>query len=195
MWADTCAYVQSEPLLDSECSSAVRTGLAAALDGVSGIGGFAAAVNGMLDDTDRKLIEALQEDSRTSMRKLAEKIGVSFGTVGNRLVRLEERGVIKGYGVRLDADKIGWDLTVVIGLRIVKGKLLEVQHRIAADPRVFGVYDVTGEMDSLIIVRVQDREDLNDFTKTVLSSEGVVRSVTHVVLNTVKEDTVRLPPD
>jgi len=124
MWADTCPYVQSEPLLDSECSSAVRTGLAAALDGVSGIGGFAAAVNGMLDDTDRKLIEALQEDSRTSMRKLAEKIGVSFGTVGNRLVRLEERGVIKGYGVRLDADKIGWDLTVVIGLRIVKGQLL-----------------------------------------------------------------------
>ena len=110
-------------------------------------------------------------------------------------MRLEERGVIKGYGVRLDADKIGWDLTVVIGLRIVKGQLLEVQHRIAADPRVFGVYDVTGEMDSLIIVRVQDREDLNDFTKTVLSSEGVVRSVTHVVLNTVKEDTVRLPPD
>ena len=195
MWADTCPYVQSEPLLDSECSSAVRTGLAAALDGDSGTGGFAAAVNGMLDDTDRKLIEALQEDSRTSMRKLAEKIGVSFGTVGNRLVRLEERGVIKGYGVRLDADKIGWDLTVVIGLRIVKGQLLEVQHRIAADPRVFGVYDVTGEMDSLIIVRVQDREDLNDFTKTVLSSEGVVRSVTHVVLNTVKDDTVRLPPE
>ena len=54
---------------------------------------------------------------------------------------------------------------------------------------------MTGEMDSLIIVRVQDREDLNDFTKTVLSSEGVVRSVTHVVLNTVKEDGVRLPPD
>ena len=75
------------------------------------------------------------------------------------------------------------------------GDVDDVQHRIAADPRVFGVYDVTGEMDSLIIVRVQDREDLNDFTKTVLSSEGVVRSVTHVVLNTVKEDTVRLPPD
>jgi len=187
--------VQSDPLDGSECSSAVRPGLAAALLGKGGIEGSAAAVKKMLDDTDRKLIAALQQDSRTSMRKLAEKIGVSFGTVGNRLVRLEDKGVIKGYGVKLDADKIGWDLTVVIGLRIVKGQLLEVQRRIAADPRVFGVYDVTGEMDSLIIVRVQDREDLNDFTKTVLSSEGVVRSVTHVVLNTVKEDGVRLPPD
>ena len=149
----------------------------------------------MFDDIDRQLIEALQEDGRLSMRKLAERIGVALGTVANRLSKLEQGGVIKGYSVVLDANKIGWEMTVVVGLRIVKGRLLEVQREIAADPRVFAVYDVTGEMDSLVVARVTDRDDLDNFTKTVLSVEGIERSVTHVALNTVKDISVTLPPE
>jgi len=84
-------------------------------------------------------------------------------------------------------------MSVVVGLRIVKGELLPVQRLIANDHRVFGVYDVTGEMDSLVFARVSDRDDLDDFTKTVLSTEGVERSTTMVVLNTVKEQGVKLP--
>ena len=147
-----------------------------------------------MDDVDRALLEALKEDARLSMRKMSERVGVALGTVANRLAKLEETGAITGYSVELDPDKIGWDLTVVVGLRIVKGRLLEVQRWIAADSRVFAVYDVTGEMDSLVLARVTDRDDLDDFTKTVLSSEGVERSVTSVVLNTVKETSVTLPP-
>ena len=149
----------------------------------------------MFDEVDRQLIEALQEDGRLSMRKLAERIGVALGTVANRLATLERGGVIKGYSVVLDANKIGWEMTVVVGLRIVKGRLLEVQREIAADPRVFAVYDVTGEMDSLGVARVADRDDLDNFTKTVLSAEGIERSVTHVALNTVKDISVTLPPE
>ena len=144
----------------------------------------------MFDEVDRQLIEALQQDGRLSMRKLSERIGVALGTVANRLGKLEQDGVIKGYSVVLDADKIGWEMTVVVGLRIVKGRLLEVQRKIAADPRVFAVYDVTGEMDRLVVARVTDRDD---FTKTVLSSDGVERSITHVALNTVKDTAVTLP--
>ncbi len=146
-----------------------------------------------LDETDKQLIEALQGDGRLSMRALADLVGVALGTVSNRLGKLEENGVITGYTVTLDADKIGWEMSVVVGLRIVKGELLPVQRLIADDPRVFAVYDVTGEMDSLVFARVSDRDDLDDFTKTVLSTEGVERSTTMVVLNTVKEQGVKLP--
>nr|AIF06435.1 Transcription regulator, Lrp/AsnC family [uncultured marine group II/III euryarchaeote KM3_192_B10]MBC8518036.1 Lrp/AsnC family transcriptional regulator [Euryarchaeota archaeon] len=146
-----------------------------------------------LDETDKQLIEALQEDGRLSMRALADMVGVALGTVSNRLGKLEENGVITGYTVTLDADKVGWEMSVVVGLRIVKGELLPVQRLIADDPRVFAVYDVTGEMDSLVFARVSDRDDLDDFTKTVLSTEGVERSTTMVVLNTVKEQGVKLP--
>ncbi|MBS72584.1 MAG: AsnC family transcriptional regulator [Thermoplasmata archaeon] len=146
-----------------------------------------------LDDIDKSLLVALQEDGRYSMRALADIVGVALGTVSNRLNKLEENGVITGYTVNLNPDKIGWEMTVVVGLRIVKGRLLEIQELIASDSRVFAVYDVTGDMDSLVFARVKDRDDLDDFTKTVLSTEGVERSTTHVVLNTVKETGVTLP--
>ena len=146
-----------------------------------------------MDDLDRALLSTLIEDARQSMRRLSERLHVAPGTVAARLKRLEGDGVIQGYVPKLDAAAVGWELTVVVGLRISKGRLLEVQNRIAEDHRVVAVYDVTGEVDSLAIARMRDREDLDDFTKTVLSSDGVERSITHVVLNTVKEDHTSLP--
>ena len=146
-----------------------------------------------LDRTDRDIIRSLERDARMSLRSVAEEIGVSLGTVSNRLKRLEDTGVIKGYRVEIDPDKVGWGLTVVVGLRIEKGRLLELQRLIAKDSRVLGVYDVTGEFDSMILARAKDRSDLDDFSKTVLSMDGIMRSVTHFVLNTVKERPTSVP--
>jgi len=147
----------------------------------------------MIDDTDRRILAVLLADARTSMRSIAEEVGVALGTVSNRVKRMEEMGVIHGYGVHLDAEKVGWTMTVLCGLRIEKGRLMEVQRRIADDPRVFGIYDVTGEFDSMVLARVRDRAHLDDLSKTILSSEGIIRTVTHVVLNTVKQNGVELP--
>ncbi len=147
----------------------------------------------MLDDTDRRILSVLQRDARASMRSISEEAGVSLGTVSNRVRRLEESGVIRGYTVMLDPEKAGWELTVVIGLRIQKGRLIEIQEKIAKDSRVYGVYDVTGDFDSMVIARARDRSDLDDLSKNVMSVDGVERSVTHLVLNTVKESSTVLP--
>ena len=147
----------------------------------------------MIDDTDRRILSVLVNDARTSMRSIAEQVGVALGTVSNRVKRMEELGIIHGYEVLLDAEKIGWNMTVLCGLRIEKGRLMEVQRRIAEDSRVFGIYDVTGEFDSMVLARVRDRSHLDNLSKTVLSSDGILRTVTHVVLNTVKQEGVRLP--
>ena len=141
-----------------------------------------------LDATDRDLLAALLEDARISQRGLAKRVGVAQGTITNRLRRLEGMGVIKGYTVLLDADSIGWTMTVITGLTIQKGSMIDVQQQIAADPRVFAVYDVTGDYDSMVLARVRGRKDLDDLTKTVFTLQGVQRSFTLVVLNTVKED-------
>ena len=147
-----------------------------------------------LDDTDRRLLAVLLEDARISQRGLAQRIGVAQGTITNRLRRLEELGVIKGYTVLLEPDSIGWTMTVITGLRIEKGSMINVQQNIAADPRVFAVYDVTGDYDSMVLARVKSRKDLDDLTKTVFTLKGVQRSFTQVVLNTVKEDGRVIPP-
>mgnify|MGYP001228531076 FL=1 len=146
-----------------------------------------------MDDIDKKIIKVLENDARTSLRKISELVDVSLGTVSNRVKRMEKNGVIKGYSVILDPDKIGWELNVVIGLRIQKGRLIEIQERIAKDSRVHGVYDVTGDFDSMVIARAKNRKDLDDLSKNVLSIDGVERSITHLVLNTVKESTASLP--
>ena len=147
----------------------------------------------MLDEIDKKIIKVLQDDARTSLRKISKLVKVSLGTVSNRVKRMERNGVIKGYSVILDPDQIGWELNVVIGLRIQKGRLIEIQERIAKDSRVHGVYDVTGDFDSMVIARAKNRKDLDDLSKNVLSIDGVERSITHLVLNTVKEKTASLP--
>ena len=147
----------------------------------------------MIDDTDRRILAVLLEDARTSMRSIAEQVGVALGTVSNRVRRMEEFGVIQGYDVRIDAEEVGWNMTVLCALRIEKGQLMEVQRRIAEDSRVFAIYDVTGDFDSMVLARVRNRGDLDDLSKTLLSSDGILRSVTHVVLNTVKQEGTGLP--
>ncbi len=140
-----------------------------------------------LDATDRALLMLLSEDARVSHRSLARTLGIAQGTVTNRVRRLEQEGVIEGYRVALNPTKLGWSMTIMAGLRIQKGRMIDVQQKIAADPRVFAVYDVTGDWDSIVLARVRDRADLDNLTKTVFTLDGVSRSYTHVVLNTVKE--------
>ena len=148
-----------------------------------------------LDETDLALLRLLKSDARASHRQLARELGLAQGTVTNRIRRLEEEGVIEGYAPILNPEAMGMSMTIMAGLRIVKGRMIDVQQRIAADPRVFAVYDVTGDWDSIVLARVRDRNDLDNLTKTVFTLDGVARSYTHVVLNTVKEDTVPWPKE
>jgi len=102
--------------------------------------------------------------------------------------RLESHEYVTGYVPVLDPQKLGFDLVVIVGVKISHGKLLEAQKRIAKLARVFGVYDVTGEWDSMVLARFKDREELNDFIKEILALPYVERTGTQLVLNTVKEE-------
>jgi len=148
-----------------------------------------------LDEIDKKMILELLKEPKASLRTLASAVGIALGTASSRLRSLQERGVVRGWSVDLDPHTIGWEMCVIVGLQIEKGRMMDVQQRIASDPRVFSVYDVTGDFDSIVMARIRNREELNDLTKEVFSVDGVIRSFTHVVLNTVKESTVTPPFD
>jgi DNA-binding Lrp family transcriptional regulator len=119
-----------------------------------------------LDDIDKKLLGELLKDSKRSYRELAKAIGVSAATVINHVQRMESGGVIKDYSVRLDHERLGYELT----------------------PHVCAVYDITGETDAMAVAKFKSRSDLSEFTKRLLSMPFVERTNTHVVLTTVKED-------
>jgi len=141
-----------------------------------------------LNETDKKILKNLLDDARFSSRQIAKNVGVSVGTVLSRIKRMEENGLIKGYSVILDHEKLGYELTVVTEITVSKGRLVEMENEIAKMPGVCSVYDVTGLTDAVIIAKFKSREDLGKFTKHLLSLPYVERTNTHVVLTTVKEN-------
>ncbi|MCS7146407.1 MAG: Lrp/AsnC family transcriptional regulator [Nitrososphaerota archaeon] len=141
-----------------------------------------------IDEVDLKLLNILSQNGRASYRELAKSLGVSVATVAYRVSRLQREGLIKGFTALIDYEKFGYDITAVIGLVIREGRLLEVQRELAQEPNVVAVYDVTGEVDSIIVARFRDRQELSQFVKKVLRMPYVERTSTHVVLEVVKED-------
>ena len=141
-----------------------------------------------MDETDNKILEKLNENARKSYREIARELNISLTTLDNRIKRMEEEKIIERYIPLINQEKIGYDLTAVINVKISHGKLLEVQERISKDKHVSGVYDITGDWDSLIIAHFKDRRDLNGFIKGVLSIANVEKTNTQLVLNIVKNE-------
>jgi DNA-binding Lrp family transcriptional regulator len=142
----------------------------------------------LLDELDVAILRRLNTDARKSFRDIARELRVSISTISNRVKRLEQEGIIVGYIPVLDEKKLGYDVLAVIGIRISKGKLLEVQRKIGREDKVVDVYDVTGEYDSVIIARFKNTKELDAFIKRLVAMENVERTYTQVVLNVVKQE-------
>ncbi|HLG23589.1 MAG TPA: Lrp/AsnC family transcriptional regulator [Candidatus Nanoarchaeia archaeon] len=145
-----------------------------------------------LEKTDRKIVNVLVNNSRLSLRQIAQKIDVSVATVMNHLKNLEKEKVIKGYTTKLDYEKIGYDIEAIIEVRISKGKLHEVESKIAVHPNVFAVYDVTGTFDAIIMARFPTRRLMDNFLKKIQTYEFVERTETKLILKTIKEESIGL---
>ena len=142
----------------------------------------------MIDELDRKIVWALNANARKSFREIAQEVGTSTTAVINAVKKMETAGAIKGYIPVVDPEHFGISLIAVVAVRISKGKLLETQKKISQDTHVTAVYDITGDWDSFVIAYFRDREDLNRFIKKLLGFPFVDRTVTHIVLNVVKEE-------
>ena len=142
----------------------------------------------VLNYKDSELLKHLSKNGKASQRELAEVTGLALGTVSNHLKVLEKDKIIKGYSANIDPEKVGFTLSATIHLRITKGKIMDVQASIAKHPRVYVVYDITGEWDSLVLARFKNRQEMDEFIKTTLSQKNIERTSTSLVLNNVKED-------
>jgi len=147
----------------------------------------------LVDEISQKVLEEYIKDSRQSFREVARKIGISSGTVASRIKDMEEAGIIKKYTTQLDYEKLGYELTAVTEIIVSEGMMMEVGTEISKIRHAVGVYNVTGDSDILIIAKFRSRQDLSDFTKTILKMPHVVRTKTHVVLNTLKEENNLVP--
>ncbi len=141
-----------------------------------------------MDKIDEKILKNLLVDARSSARQLSLKLGLSTVTVLSRIKKLEKEKIIKGYTSVLNHEKLGYDLTAVIEIIAKKDKLVQVEDELSGIENVCAVYDVTGNTDTMIIAKFKGREDLSKFIKNLSAISNVESTITHVVLNTVKED-------
>lgn len=143
----------------------------------------------MIDEKDQQLINALMEDSRRSLKALAQISGLSSPSVAERLRKLEEKGVLKGYGVEVDPRAFGYQLQAIVRIRPLPGQLHEVERQIRATPQFTECDKVTGEDCFIARLHVRSMEQLDEILDHIN-----VYALTNTAI--VKKTTVkrRLPP-
>lgn len=139
-----------------------------------------------LDEVDLAILELLVKDARASQRRIAREVGMSPPAVAERISRLERVGVIRGYRVELDRNRLGFSMVVyvsVIAVNTLKHPD-EVLMALWALPEVEDVAIVAGPMDLMLRLRVRDHEHLRQclFDK-IWKLPGVNRTVTYVSLS------------
>ncbi len=139
------------------------------------------------DKLDAQIINILQEDSRISARALAKKIGVATSTVIARIKKMEKQEIIKQYTIKMNYLALGYDLPVIVDVKVKKGKLFEVENEIARSRNVLAVYDITGEFDVAVLATFKTRKSLDKFVKKLQEIENVEQTNTKLILNTIKE--------
>lgn len=140
------------------------------------------------EDLDRKLVNALLNDGRASLRSLAEDLDVSVTTISNHLSDLEEEGVIRGYTPIIDYGAVGYDVTAVIQLKVDGSAIPDITERLRDQRHMVSVYEVTGDHDIIAIGKFTDTDHMNDQIKQLLTDPDIKESNTSVVLNTVVEN-------
>lgn len=141
-----------------------------------------------MDNLDKKILELLSNDGRKSYRKISRELGVSVGTVHNRVDKLTKFGIINKFVPVIDHQKLGYNLTAIIGLEIKGGTVDYLIDKDAFKSNILAIYDVTGQFDGIIIAKFKNTFELNKFIKSLLAEDTVIRTYTQTVLNIVKEE-------
>jgi len=145
-----------------------------------------------LDRTDRRILAVLQEDGRLPAVELAERIGLSPTSTGERLRRLQKEGVIAGFRARLDPRRLGLELLVFVEVSLDK-TTPDVFDRFAgavrSAPEVLECHMVAGGFDYLVKTRVADMAAYRRFLgEVLLALPGVRETRTYAVMEEVKSD-------
>jgi Lrp/AsnC family leucine-responsive transcriptional regulator len=154
----------------------------------------------MLDEKDVRILEILQKDGRASNVDLARAVELTPSATSERVRKLEERGLIKGYTAILDPRALGLGLVAFIFLRVDDPEDVIMREEgtaeaLSALPSVLELHHLAGEDCFLVKVRARDTDDLYRLLRDELGRFKTIRSTrTTIVLKTVKE-TTRLPLD
>lgn len=138
----------------------------------------------MIGDQDKKLLLRLRQNARSSISELARALDLSRSTVQNRIARLEDSGVIRGYSVELGGEFSANQVEAHVSIKVFQKLTARTNTALEQISQVSQLYSVSGEYDLIAIVQAQSLEELSAVLDEIGNLEGVERTNSAVVLET-----------
>ena len=139
-----------------------------------------------MEDTDQKLISLLRQDARTNIGDLAHKLGVSRGTINNRLRKLEDTQVIVGYTIKLRPDAQPETIKAWMGVLIEGNTTRQVISSLLGEPGVVALHDTNGRWDLLAEVEASSMKELSNVLERIRLIRGIRSTETNIHLATYR---------
>lgn len=147
-----------------------------------------------MDRIDLSILKCLKENSRQTASMISQTINLSVSAVIERIRKMEQKGIIRQYTVKLDEKQLGNDLTVFISIRLEHPKYGETFAReVAAHPNISECYYIAGDVDYLLKVMTDSSNNLEAVHQDIKRMQGVSWTKTLYVLSTIKNDISVLP--
>jgi len=135
-----------------------------------------------LDHTDQEIIKQLNQDGRKSYRQIAKELNLSVGTITNRVNKLRETGIIKGFQIQLDYAALGYNIETLIGIDN-NGNIENIINKYPEN--IITAHKTTGQYDTLLYTRFKDTVELDMFLKSINEEEKVNKTYTQLVLDSM----------
>ncbi|MEO8122266.1 MAG: Lrp/AsnC family transcriptional regulator [Rhodoferax sp.] len=139
-----------------------------------------------MDATDQQLLSLLRKDARTSVATLALKLGVSRGTVSNRVTKLEDAGIIVGYTVRLRPDAQPSGISAWMSIAVEGNETRSVIASLLGEPGVATLHDTNGRWDLLAELRAAHLSELSQVLERIRLIRGISNTETSIHLETYR---------
>ncbi|AGI86222.1 transcription regulator [Candidatus Methanomethylophilus alvi Mx1201] len=133
----------------------------------------------MIDNLDKRILEIMKKDSRCPYVEIAEKLGVSEGTVRSRVHKMTEDGIIRGFTIKTSSKNV----KALVEVRIdVNTDTEEIARKLSEYDGVTEVFEVTGDQDIIAIVDVESSQSLNEIIERVRRYDNVLSTRTRLIL-------------
>ena len=140
----------------------------------------------LTEDTDDRIVRLLSRNADFSYKELAKRLMMNESTVRKRVISLRRRGVIKGFLVDVDEEKMGYKSRVMLGIDVDPSKMMEVGRKLVAIPEAKMVFNTSGGHDFQVVIWTRDRESLSKIIENIGEFDGVTKATPSFIVELLK---------
>ena len=147
-----------------------------------------------MDNLDIRILKCLRRNARLAASAISEEVNLSVSAVIERIRKMESSGLIKGYTIQIDQEKIGNHIVAIVEVSLRHPDYYEGFAKLVGNcSNIACCYYQTGEFEFALRIEAADTEHLDQVYRMIKGYEGVIKMQTHIALKTVKQETVVIP--